>query len=281
MGLPQNQLARQRPTLFGDESFPIFVESRRGATAVGRKESLLPAAFAIMPVPQSPPWPRFLSPLPEPAVRFSRNGLSSGTMPLAHGSIRHRWEWRNDFRRPHLESGTSPSSPRPLPIPAASRSSPRRRRPQSPASARSHGRSPSLSHAVVPALPNSNRGSRPSHSRSPSHFPSPVLTRGPFPPPALPGFSGTTGLSATPTAQAGPHGFPVDACHATGGASRVATSSLLSTCHRQYPGGTDRCFRRSLPGRWQPSCVSQAGRLPHCPFRGLLSVRSRCSLRTR
>ena len=28
-------------------------------------------------------------------------------------------------------------------------------------SARSHGRSPSLSHAVVPALPNSNRGSRP------------------------------------------------------------------------------------------------------------------------
>ena len=61
------------------------------------------------------------------------------------------------------------------------------------------------------------------------------------------------GLSATPTAQADPHGFPVDACHATGGASRVATFSLLSTCHRQYPGGTDRCFRRSLPGRWQPS----------------------------
>ena len=84
-----------------------------------------------------------------------------------------------------------------------------------------------------------------------------------------------------PTAQADPHGFPVDACHATGGASRVATFSLLSTCHRQYPGGTDRCLRRSLPGRWQPSCVSQAGRLPHYPFRGLLSVRSRCSLRTR
>ena len=54
-----------------------------------------------MPVPRSPPWPRFLSPLPEPAVRLSRNGLSSGTMPLAHGSIRRR-EWRNDFRRPHL-----------------------------------------------------------------------------------------------------------------------------------------------------------------------------------
>ena len=32
-----------------------WVESRRGATAVGRRESLLPAVFAIMPVPQSPP----------------------------------------------------------------------------------------------------------------------------------------------------------------------------------------------------------------------------------
>ena len=95
----------------------------------------MPAAFAIMPVPRSPPWPRFLSPLPEPAVRLSRNGLSSGTMPLAHGSIRQRREWRNDFRRPHLESGTSPSSPRPLPIPAASRSSPCRCCPQSPAPA--------------------------------------------------------------------------------------------------------------------------------------------------
>ena len=106
------------------------VESRRGATAVGRRESLLPAAFAIMPVPQSPPWPRFLSPLSEPAVRFPRSGLSSGTMPLAHGSIRQR---RGMAQR-------------------------RFRRPQSPAPARSHGRSPSLSHAVVPALPNSNRG---------------------------------------------------------------------------------------------------------------------------
>ena len=93
-----------------------------------------------MPVPRSPPWPRFLSPLPEPAVRFSRNGLSSGTMPLVHGSIRPRREWRDDFRRPHLGSGTSPSSPRPLTIPTASRFSPRRRRPQSLASARSHGR---------------------------------------------------------------------------------------------------------------------------------------------
>ena len=72
-------------------------------------------------------------------------------------------------------------------------------------------------------------------------------------PSALPGFSNTMGLSAIPAAQAGPRGFPVDACHATGGASRVATLSLLSTCHRHYPGGTGRCLRRSLPGRCQPS----------------------------
>ena len=98
-------------------------------------------------------------------------------MPLAHGSIRHRREWRNDFRRPHLESGTSPSSPRPLPIPAASRSSPCRCRPQSPAPARSHGRSPSLSHAVVPALPNLNRGTR--------HLATPGVLRS-FPHPSSP-----------------------------------------------------------------------------------------------
>ena len=106
----------------------------------------------------------------------SDRGKPLAGMPLAHGSIRHRREWRNDFRRPHLERGTAPSSPRPLPIPAAIRSSACRCRPQSPAPARSHGRSPSLSHAVVPALPNSNWGSRPTHSRSPSLFPSPVLT---------------------------------------------------------------------------------------------------------
>ena len=40
----------------------------------------------------------------------------------------------------------------------------------------------------------------------------PLSNQGPFPPPALPGFSGTPGLSATPPAQAGPRGFPVGAC---------------------------------------------------------------------
>ena len=49
--------------------------------AVGRRESLLPAAFAIMPVPQSPPWPRFLSPLIEPDMPVSSIRLSDEIMP--------------------------------------------------------------------------------------------------------------------------------------------------------------------------------------------------------
>ena len=60
-------------------------------------------------------------------------------------------------------------------------------------------------------------------------------------------------LSATLPAQPDPRGLSVGACHATGRASRVATNPLLHTCHRQYPGGTGRCSRRSLPDRWQPS----------------------------
>ena len=41
--------------------------------------------------------------------------------------------------------------------------------------------------------------------------------------------------------------------HTTDRASRVASIPLLYACHRQYPGGTGQCARRSLPSRWQPS----------------------------
>ena len=54
-----------------------------------------------------------------------------------------------------------------------------------------------------------------------------------------------------------PCGILVWRVHATDRASRVAAVSLLRTCHRPYPGGTDRCSRRSLPGRWQPSPFSR------------------------
>ena len=40
----------------------------------------MPAAFAV-PVPHSPPWLRFQSPLIEPDVRFSRIRLSDEIMP--------------------------------------------------------------------------------------------------------------------------------------------------------------------------------------------------------
>jgi len=137
----------------------------------------------------------------------------------------------------------------------------------------SHGASSGVSELSLKLL-GSHQSSRP--------FPRPtrLSNQGPFPPPALPGFSGTTGLSATPTAQAGPHGFPVDACHATGGASRVATLSLLPTCHRHYPGGTGRCSRRSLPDRCQPSPFLRRVGFRITRFEAC-SAFTRCGLRTR
>jgi len=45
----------------------------------------------------------------------------------------------------------------------------------------------------------------------------------------------------------------VGACHATAGASRVASIPIFHACRRHYPGGTGRCMCRSLPDRWQPS----------------------------
>ena len=46
----------------------------------------MPTAFTLVPVPQSPPRPRFLSPLLEPSVRFSCTGLSSEILPSPTGS---------------------------------------------------------------------------------------------------------------------------------------------------------------------------------------------------
>ena len=72
----------------------------------------------------------------------------------------------------------------------------------------------------------------------PSLRPALILNQGSFPPPALPGFPGTTGLSATPPRPASPsraagwsHARPRD------GASRVASASLFHACCRHYPDG--------------------------------------------
>ena len=77
--------------------------------------------------------------------------------------------------------------------------------------------------------------------------------QGSFPPPALPGFLGHTSPSATLTARPAPRGGPVRCVLTTDRASRVATVSLFHACRSQYPGETDRCARRSLPDRCQPS----------------------------
>ena len=94
---------------------------------------------------------------------------------------------------------------------------------------------------------------------------------GPFPPPALPGFSGTTGLSATLPAQPVPRGLSVDVSLATDRASHVAALFLFPACQRHYPGGPKGVpmSLASPPASAFP--VSQAGRLPHCLFRGLLN----------
>ncbi len=108
-----------------------------------------------------------------------------------------------------------------------------------------------------------------------------TLNQGPFARPALPGFSATTGPSATP------HGRACSSPSArwesrapTGRASRVACRFPFPTCHRQYPGGTGRAM--SLVARPAAAFpVGPAGRLPHCAFRGLLGVHSRYGLQGR
>lgn len=52
-------------------------------------------------------------------------------------------------------------------------------------------------------------------------------------------------------------------------------------CHCQYPGTAVGCIFHSLPLRWQPSPHRLVGRPVHHPFRGVLSIHSRCGLRVR
>ena len=115
------------------------------------------------------------------------------------------------------------------------------------------GSSPSLVHVMTSGIPARLRGTRPLATPracclSPSLPPEvPSLCR------HYPASSVPTDLSATLPARPDPRGLSVGVCRATGRASRVATNPLFHTCHRQYPGGTGRCSRRSLPDRWQPS----------------------------
>ena len=62
------------------------------------------------------------------------------------------------------------------------------------------------------------------------------------------------------------------------GASRVASVFLSHACRRQYPGGTPQCSLSLASPAMTAFPVLKPGRLPHHPFRGLLSVHSRYGL---
>ena len=126
---------------------------------------------------------------------------------------------------------------------------------------------PSLSHVAPPGVSEPVPGRLGSHHpHLPSSLPAPLSNQGPFPPPALPGFPGTTGLSATPY---GP------ACPSRGSGWRVPRHRRGFPCcvHPPLP-----CVPPPLPRRNRPVLVSlasrpmpafpvlPAGRLPHYPF---------------
>ena len=72
--------------------------------------------------------------------------------------------------------------------------------------------------------------------------------QGPFPPPALPRFLGTTGLSATLTTQSSPRGLPVGVCATP--LPGLPVLPLLSSSMRasaNTPAEASRCSCRSLP----------------------------------
>src|SRR5207245_7714315 len=85
-------------------------------------------------------------------------------------------------------------------------------------------------------------------SPGPSPLVASVLNQGPFPPPALPGFNGTTSLSATPARPACPSRASglIIPDHAQG--LPVLRALSLCTCCRHYPGAADgRSLRSSHP----------------------------------
>src|SRR4029077_3562576 len=62
----------------------------------------------------------------------------------------------------------------------------------------------------------------------------------------------------------------------------VLRALSLCTCCRHYPGAADgRSPRSKFTHPCQPSPIPLSGRPAHRPFRGLLSVHSRCGLPTR
>ena len=113
-----------------------------------------------------------------------------------------------------------------------------------------HSRDPSpFGHRSSPEAPSLHR-----------HYPaSPVLRASP--PPCRPSLPLT--------------GSRFGACLTTHRASHVATFFPSMRASVTTPAGPKGCPRRSLPPPSSAFPISQVGRPPHCPFRGLLDVHSR------
>jgi hypothetical protein len=115
----------------------------------------------------------------------------------------------------------------------------------------------------------------------PSLLPALILNQGPFPPPALPGFNGTTGLSVTPqrpdlpsrasgwSSPTTPRGFPCCVClpcvHAVATTPAQRRTVLPCSIHSVVSAFPERVVGSA--------CASS--------FRGLLGVHSRYGLHTR
>ena len=193
------------------------------------------------------PWSRFQPLLSEPGVPISGTGLSSGIMRLAHGPP---GRFREAGGRT-LPTSSADAARLPLCVPV---SSPARRR----ACLRLDDIEPVRLDSFTSACDASGiialiAGSRHRHSRQPSSFRHRSSPEAPFLDRHYPASSLLRASPPPRPARPAPRGGPVRACHATDGASRVASIPLLHACRRHYPGGTGRCPRRSLPGRWQPS----------------------------
>ena len=115
----------------------------------------------------------------------------------------------------------------------------------------------------------------------PSLLPALILNQGPFPPPALPGFIGTTSLSATPQRPALPSRASGWSSRPRHGASRVAYVVLVYMLSPLPRHSDERYHFAQSVSSYQPSPIGLPGRPVHCPFRGLLSVHSRYGLHTR
>ena len=197
-----------------------------------------------------------------------------------------------------------PSTPAPVPQTTAPRRAPRcsppsRRPPQAPRRCgEPHPRRPTTHRRATPCrsayrtdnpqLPSLSHGATPGVSElvpglsGSCQSPSPFLllallsNQGPFPPPALPGFHGTTSLSAIPNGPACPSqaaGWHVP-CHRRGFPCCVHPPP---PCVPPPLPRRNRSVRPSLASRPMPAFPEiQAGRLPHHKFRGLLGVHSRC-----